>query len=129
MREPTRTGSTGVGSSEVAPALGAHSILANPRTTASSEALNQTIKHREPFKPFAPAVFADQASTWFDLDVASPFMLLAPPEPTRAPQSYTSTALAAYLGDRDVPDPCNLGKDAFLACADLIKAAAAHHLP
>ncbi|PJM91968.1 carbamoyltransferase family protein [Streptomyces sp. CB01373] len=68
------------GGSELGPrALGARSILADPRTTASSDALNQRIKHREPFRPFAPAILADHASTWFDLDVTSPFMLLAPP--------------------------------------------------
>ncbi|MFD0502003.1 carbamoyltransferase [Streptomyces chiangmaiensis] len=68
------------GGSELgARALGARSILADPRTTASSDALNQRIKHRELFRPFAPAVLADHAGTWFDLDVPSPFMLLAPP--------------------------------------------------
>ncbi|MGW2709905.1 carbamoyltransferase family protein [Streptomyces sp. NPDC001356] len=68
------------GGSELGPrALGARSILADPRTTASSDALNKRIKHREPFRPFAPAILADHASTWFDLDVTSPFMLLAPP--------------------------------------------------
>ncbi|MGW2777298.1 carbamoyltransferase C-terminal domain-containing protein [Streptomyces olivaceoviridis] len=59
--------------------LGARSILADPRTTASSDALNQRIKHREPFRPFAPAILADHANVWFDLNVTSPFMLLAPP--------------------------------------------------
>ncbi|MFE5754619.1 carbamoyltransferase [Streptomyces massasporeus] len=68
------------GGSELGPrALGARSILADPRTRHSSDALNKRIKHREPFRPFAPAVLADHASTWFDLDVPSPFMLLAPP--------------------------------------------------
>ncbi|MFJ2007916.1 carbamoyltransferase family protein [Streptomyces chartreusis] len=68
------------GGSELGPrALGARSILADPRSTASSDALNQRIKHREPFRPFAPAVLADHARAWFDLDVPSPFMLLAPP--------------------------------------------------
>jgi carbamoyltransferase len=68
------------GGSELGPrALGARSILADPRTTASSDALNQRIKHREPFRPFAPAVLADHAGAWFDLDVLSAFMLLAPP--------------------------------------------------
>ncbi|MFF7764285.1 carbamoyltransferase family protein [Streptomyces griseorubiginosus] len=68
------------GGSELGPrALGARSILADPRTTASSQALNERIKHREPFRPFAPSVLADQASTWFDLNQPSPFMLLAPP--------------------------------------------------
>ncbi|MEV4042803.1 carbamoyltransferase C-terminal domain-containing protein [Streptomyces sp. NPDC049744] len=67
------------GGSELGPrALGGRSILADPRTTAGSDALNRRIKHREPFRPFAPAVLADRASAWFDLDVPSPFMLLAP---------------------------------------------------
>ena len=60
-------------------ALGSRSILADPRTTASTDALNQRIKHREPFRPYAPSVLADRARSWFDLDVPSPFMLLAPP--------------------------------------------------
>ncbi|KUN57801.1 hypothetical protein AQJ46_45595 [Streptomyces canus] len=68
------------GGSELGPrALGARSILADPRTRDSSDALNQRIKHREPFRPFAPAVLAHHAGAWFDLDVSSPFMLLAPP--------------------------------------------------
>ncbi|GHI98163.1 hypothetical protein TPA0906_00290 [Streptomyces olivaceus] len=68
------------GGSELGPrALGARSILADPRTTVSSDALNRRIKHREPFRPFAPAVLADHAHDWFDLDVPSPYMLLAPP--------------------------------------------------
>jgi carbamoyltransferase len=68
------------GGSELGPrALGGRSILADPRTTVSSDALNRRIKHRETFRPFAPAVLADEAPDWFDLDVPSPFMLLAPP--------------------------------------------------
>ncbi|CUU61222.1 carbamoyltransferase [Parafrankia irregularis] len=74
------------GGSELGPrALGARSILADPRTTTSSDALNHRIKHREPFRPFAPAVLASHAPEWFDLDVPSPYMLLAPPvRPGRA---------------------------------------------
>jgi carbamoyltransferase len=68
------------GGSELGPrALGGRSILADPRTSVGAEALNSRIKHREPFRPFAPAVLADYAGRWFDLDVPSPFMLLAPP--------------------------------------------------
>lgn len=68
------------GGSELGPrALGARSILADPRTRGSADALNRRIKHRESFRPFAPAVLADHANTWFDLDEPSPFMLLAPP--------------------------------------------------
>ncbi|MEU8268276.1 carbamoyltransferase C-terminal domain-containing protein [Sphaerisporangium sp. NPDC049002] len=68
------------GGSELGPrALGHRSILADPRTIASRDALNDRIKHREPFRPFAPAVLQADASHWFDLDPdGSPFMLLAP---------------------------------------------------
>lgn len=67
------------GGSELGPrALGGRSILADARAIASREAINNGIKHREPFRPFAPAVLADRAERWFDLDVPSPFMLLAP---------------------------------------------------
>jgi carbamoyltransferase len=67
------------GGSELGPrALGGRSILADARSPASRDALNHGIKHREPFRPFAPAVLAGQASCWFQLDGPSPFMLLAP---------------------------------------------------
>jgi len=67
------------GGSELGPrALGQRSILADPRTTQSAETLNARIKHREPFQPFAPAILASHAGQWLDLDVPSPFMLLAP---------------------------------------------------
>lgn len=67
------------GASELGPrALGHRSILADPRTPLSKKALNERIKHREPFRPFAPAVAEEYLSRWFDLDVPSPHMLLAP---------------------------------------------------
>ena len=74
------------GGSELGPrALGQRSILADPRTTQTADTLNSRIKHREPFRPFAPAILADRARDWFDLDVPSPYMLLAPPvRPDRA---------------------------------------------
>ncbi|MFE0530386.1 carbamoyltransferase family protein [Micromonospora sp. SD19] len=67
------------GGSELGPrALGYRSMLADPRTVESRDALNNRIKHREPFRPFAPAVLVDRATDWFELDGPSPFMLLAP---------------------------------------------------
>lgn len=67
------------GGSELGPrALGYRSILADPRSEASRDALNSQIKHREHFRPFAPAVPVSQASRWFELDTPSPYMLLAP---------------------------------------------------
>ncbi|MGH3252859.1 MAG: carbamoyltransferase C-terminal domain-containing protein, partial [Trebonia sp.] len=76
------------GGSELGPrALGQRSILADPRTSDSAAALNARVKHREPFRPFAPAILAGHAGDWFDLDVPSPYMLLAPPvRPAKAGQ-------------------------------------------
>jgi carbamoyltransferase len=57
-------------------ALGARSILADPRSRDMQETLNLKIKYREDFRPFAPAVLAGSAAEWFDLDCDSPYMLL-----------------------------------------------------
>jgi carbamoyltransferase len=57
-------------------ALGHRSILADPRSPTMQRVLNDKIKHRESFRPFAPAVLADHAAEWFDLDHPSPYMLL-----------------------------------------------------
>jgi carbamoyltransferase len=57
-------------------ALGQRSIFADPRRAETRERLNRVIKQREPFRPFAPAVRAEDASTWFagDADDMTPFM-------------------------------------------------------
>ena len=59
-------------------ALGARSILGDPRSPRMQATLNVKIKFRESFRPFAPVVLADQAATWFDLKPGqeSPYMLL-----------------------------------------------------
>jgi carbamoyltransferase len=57
-------------------ALGARSILADPRDPKMRDTLNMKIKFREGFRPFAPSVLADKASEWFDIDCDSPYMLL-----------------------------------------------------
>ena len=57
-------------------ALGARSILADPRSLEMQKTLNLKIKYREDFRPFAPAVLAEHASDWFDLNCHSPYMLL-----------------------------------------------------
>ncbi len=63
------------GSMEFGPrALGHRSILADPRNPQMQNILNQKIKFRESFRPFAPVVMKDKAKDWFDLD-DSPFML------------------------------------------------------
>jgi len=68
-----------LGSSEFGPrALGHRSILAHPGRAEMKDLLNRKIKHREPFRPFAPACLEESAPEFFDLDVPSPFMLLIP---------------------------------------------------
>jgi carbamoyltransferase len=57
-------------------ALGARSILADPRSENMQKTLNLKIKFRESFRPFAPSVLEDYAKDWFDIDRKSPYMLL-----------------------------------------------------
>ncbi|MDJ0973301.1 MAG: carbamoyltransferase C-terminal domain-containing protein [Planctomycetota bacterium] len=66
------------GGSEFGPrALGNRSILADPRDPKMADHVNERVKHRQPFRPFAPVVPVEHASTYFEGDVVSPFMLLA----------------------------------------------------
>lgn len=57
-------------------ALGNRSILGDPRNRDMQTQMNLKIKYRESFRPFAPAILADQVSDWFDLDIESPYMLM-----------------------------------------------------
>jgi carbamoyltransferase len=56
-------------------ALGARSILADPRDEGMRDRINALVKMREGFRPFAPAVLASQAGEHFAIDHPSPFML------------------------------------------------------
>lgn len=57
-------------------ALGARSILADPRSPDVQRDLNLQIKYRESFRPFAPSVLAEDVGDWFELESESPYMLL-----------------------------------------------------
>lgn len=57
-------------------ALGNRSIIADPRSPHMQKTLNLKIKKRESFRPFAPIVIKEEAETYFDLAVESPYMLL-----------------------------------------------------
>ena len=57
-------------------ALGNRSIVVDPRRDDMKDILNARIKHREPFRPFAPSVLAEATGKWYDQDYASPFMVL-----------------------------------------------------
>jgi len=57
-------------------ALGHRSIVADPRSHDMKDILNERIKHREPFRPFAPSILAERTSEWYEQDYPSPFMVL-----------------------------------------------------
>ena len=57
-------------------ALGNRSILADPRKPEMKDILNEKIKHRESFRPFAPSVLEEFTSDYFDIDIPSPYMLM-----------------------------------------------------
>jgi len=57
-------------------ALGARSILADPRSEKIQKELNLKIKFRESFRPFAPSILSEEVSDWFDINNPSPYMLL-----------------------------------------------------
>ena len=57
-------------------ALGARSIIGDPRSPRMQSMMNLKIKFRESFRPFAPAVLREHVGSWFELDADSPYMLL-----------------------------------------------------
>lgn len=65
------------GGSEMGPrALGNRSILVNPLIADNKDRLNKRVKHREHFRPFAPAVLVERVSEYFELDRPCPHMLM-----------------------------------------------------
>jgi carbamoyltransferase len=56
-------------------ALGNRSILVDPRRPEMKDILNQRIKHRESFRPFAPSILEEKTREYFEKDSPSPFML------------------------------------------------------
>ena len=72
-------------------ALGARSILGDPRNKETQTVMNLKIKYRESFRPFAPSVLREKCTEYFDLDVDSPYMLLVAPVPPsrRLPMDLT----------------------------------------
>jgi len=60
-------------------ALGNRSILADPRNAEMKDILNEKIKHRESFRPFAPSILEEYTFEYFNINVQSPYMLLVAP--------------------------------------------------
>ena len=57
-------------------ALGARSILGDPRSEKTQKNLNLKVKYRESFRPFAPSVLSEDLSEWFQINIDSPYMLI-----------------------------------------------------
>lgn len=57
-------------------ALGGRSILGDPRSPSMQKTLNLRVKYRESFRPFAPSVLREDVADWFEMDAASPYMLM-----------------------------------------------------
>jgi len=57
-------------------ALGARSIVGDPRSSEMQSVMNLKIKYRESFRPFAPSVLREHVDQWFELDYESPYMML-----------------------------------------------------
>jgi carbamoyltransferase len=58
-------------------ALGNRSIVVDPRKAEMKDILNARIKHREPFRPFAPSILEEKTGEYFEKNYPSPFMLFA----------------------------------------------------
>jgi len=67
----------GGGSESGRRALGNRSILADPRHAETKDIVNEKVKHRQWFRPFAPSVLRDYVKDWFVHDVDSPYMNVA----------------------------------------------------
>jgi carbamoyltransferase len=57
-------------------ALGGRSILANPSLSGIKDKINKEVKHREPWRPFAPSILKEHAAEYFENYYSSPYMLL-----------------------------------------------------
>ena len=57
-------------------ALGARSIIGDPRNPKMQSTMNLKIKFRESFRPFAPSVLAEKVNEWFEMNTESPYMLM-----------------------------------------------------
>jgi carbamoyltransferase len=98
------------GSMEFGPrALGARSILGDARNADMQKKLNLKIKYRESFRPFAPAVLAEDVQEYFEIDSASPYMLMVAPvkkeRRSPLPENYDTLDLKSKLYQQrsDIP--------------------------
>jgi carbamoyltransferase len=81
-------------------ALGARSIIADPRSPTMQKLLNLKVKFRESFRPFAPSVLREDVSKWFEMDDDSPYMLLVADVVKDKRREMTAQELALFGIDK-----------------------------
>ncbi len=82
-------------------ALGARSVLGDPRSPSMQKTLNLRVKYRESFRPFAPAVLAEDVDDWFEFDGdSSPYMLMTAPVTARRRRQMTADEEALFGIDK-----------------------------
>ena len=113
-------------------ALGARSILADARSPQMQSLLNLKIKFRESFRPFAPVVLAERATEYFDLTVASPYMLFTAPVQVgrRIKSDSTRSELSSRVHEirSDIPAVTHLDYSARVQTVDARENPALHSL-
>jgi carbamoyltransferase len=91
-------------------ALGARSIIGDPRSEKMQTTMNLKIKFRESFRPFAPIVLRDEAHKWFGIDAKheSPYMLLVAPVLEEHRLAATDAQLETMKHDPDLRNRVNI---------------------
>ncbi len=80
--------------------LGARSIIADPRSPSMQRSLNLRVKYRESFRPFAPAILAEDVADWFEYRGESPYMLMVAPVVERRRRLMTEAEQALFGIDK-----------------------------
>lgn len=115
-------------------ALGARSILGDPRSAQMQANMNLKIKFRESFRPFAPSVLMEKAGEWFKLETSSPYMLLVAPinDLRKRPMSNEEHALFGIdklnVTRSDIPAVTHVDYSARIQTVDKETAPEYHHL-
>lgn len=91
-------------------ALGARSILGDPRNAAMQSVMNLKIKYRESFRPFAPCVLKERAAEYFGLppQTESPYMLIVAPVNTQHRKALTEAETRTMADDGDLRKRVNV---------------------
>lgn len=114
-------------------ALGNRSILADPRDPGMQRTLNLRVKRRESFRPFAPAVLAEHAAAWFDVDAPSPYMTFVAPVAAHRrfdPPASDGADLSARIGEvrSEIPAVTHVDGTARVQTVDAEQAPALHQI-